>query len=242
MIYQFYFAADQHTRLFNLPLYRGFGLEPEVNSAIARRCPELATAAARLQLVEFGGMLHLWRNPPDDGHDWIGFTSYRQTDKTPITFDCAREIEHLLGWWDAVAWLPIRFHGSLAEQAECGHPGILAFLERVLVAQGKILPAVLGRLNHGYFASYFLMTKTTFHQLMTWLYPAIAYGLAVQTDPYILSHPKSLGYALERLFMIWYLVERKRVLNYPQYRTFCAADWQTNRPSASPLLPPPNPT
>jgi hypothetical protein len=77
MIYQCYFDPSQQGRLFRNPPYRPFGLEPEVNSEITKNSPELELAENRLQLTEFAAMLHLWRNPPIEDDDWIGFTSYR---------------------------------------------------------------------------------------------------------------------------------------------------------------------
>jgi len=57
VLHQFYFVTEHRERLLNIPLCRGFALEPEVNPDINRNCPELANRADWTLLVEFGGML-----------------------------------------------------------------------------------------------------------------------------------------------------------------------------------------
>src|SRR5437764_506678 len=104
MIYQCYFHPSQQARLFHHPPYRPFGLEADVTPDITRNCPELQRPAHRLHLLEFAAMLHLWRNPPDDGDDWIGFTSWRQLDKCATVF-VPGEVEAALRRCPVVTWL-----------------------------------------------------------------------------------------------------------------------------------------
>src|SRR5437588_820896 len=112
MIYQCYFAPTQREKLFASPVYRGLGLEPDVNPELTRNCPELEGAKNRTALVEYGAMLHLWRNPPEDRDPWIGFTSYRQVDKFPQSpvFASAQQISELLNGTDVVGWGGYQFH------------------------------------------------------------------------------------------------------------------------------------
>lgn len=213
MIYQCYFHPAQRERLFPRSPYRGFGLEPEVNPDIANKCPELAEPRHRLQLLEFAAMLHLWRNPPDDGQDWIGFTSYRQLDKCPTTF-LPGEVESGLRRADVVAWFCLRFPVALAEQAEQQHPGILEFMAKLFrdLQLGTLDAYHLTR--QGIYASYWAVRKTDFADFMHWFAPAIAYCLRhLDSDPYLQKHPKASSYCLERLFMAWCWQKQKRVLD-----------------------------
>jgi hypothetical protein len=139
MIYQCYFDASQQARLFDSPLYRGFGLYKAVNPAIARNCPELADPKNQHALSEYGAMLHLWRNADLDPDPWIGFTSYRQLDKFPTVFQDRRPLEAALADADVAGWGFYQFFEAptgrpitLAEQRERCHPGITSFLWQLL--------------------------------------------------------------------------------------------------------------
>ena len=59
MIHQCYFAEAQRPRLFQKPVYRGFGLEPEVNLELARNCPELQESRNRPLLCEYVSLTSL---------------------------------------------------------------------------------------------------------------------------------------------------------------------------------------
>src|SRR5947209_19783424 len=104
MIHQCYFAATQRGELLDSPVYQGFGLEPEVNPQLIRNCPELEDAKTRQALVEYAAMLHLWRNPQEDPDAWIGFTSYRQRDKSPVIFTSRQQVEQALAGADVLGW------------------------------------------------------------------------------------------------------------------------------------------
>lgn len=220
MIYQLYYRREHEQRLFRLPLYRGLGLEPEVNPMIAHNCAELEDPRNRLQLVEYGGLLHLWRNEPDDGHDWIGTTSFRQSDKTGTLVNDRERVEFLLEGCDVVTWFWRILPVTLAAQAELCHPGINDYLELSLREAGREIPEQYWGEMAGVFAEYWLMHKKCFREFMDWLYPLIEFGLAnLDTLPYLRSHPKALGYALERSFILWYLGASKRVGVYTGGRT-----------------------
>ena len=214
MIYQCYFKRTQEARLFlNLP-YRPFGLAPEVNPHITRNCPELDRPEHRLQLCEFVAMLHLWRNPPDDGDDWIGFTSYRQLDKVPTIF-MPGEIEAALRRGDAVTWGRMQFNVSMATQCDWFHPRLMPFMIQMFRAVGLKIPQTYFTSCEGIFASYWAVRKTDFQQHMEWFYPAIDYCLKnLATDLYLRSSPRAASYALERMFMAWCWLNGKRVINY----------------------------
>ena len=218
MIYQFYFAEHQKEKLFANPLYRGFGLEPEVNPSITLNCPELERPEHRATLVSYGGLLHLWRNQLDD-HDWIGFTSYRQLDKVPTIFlpgDLER-IQGLLQTHEFVGWNYMTFNSSLAVQAEAWHPGILSYMGGMASRTGLTIPWEFFTHRSAFFAEYWIMKKETLGRFMTWLHPFILDGLdRLLVERYLGSnnHLRSLGNVLERLFVIWCYLERVRCFSW----------------------------
>src|SRR5579862_9375960 len=105
MIHQCYFDESQRSRLFQFNLYQGFGLYTIVNPDLVRNCPELEDPQIQRQLSEYAAMLHLWRNPELDQDSWIGFTSYRQLEKSPIVFHDRHALEASLADHDVVGWL-----------------------------------------------------------------------------------------------------------------------------------------
>jgi hypothetical protein len=92
MIYQCFYRKDHP--LFSEEPYVGFGLEPEVNDSLFTNCPELENATNRMQLVEYGSHLWLWRNNVEDS--WVGSNSYRQLDKFEHKFSSIAEVDSLL--------------------------------------------------------------------------------------------------------------------------------------------------
>ncbi len=215
MIYQCYFAEGQQARLFDSPLYRGFGLEPSLNPELTRNCPELLTQQSRTALTEYAAMLHLWRNPRDTD-SWIGFTSYRQLDKFPSRFvqDDLGKILQLLHSHDILGWGFYRLRnattgqpGSVAEISETCHPGITSFLIQLLDRFEIELPAAYFTEDVGLFANYWIASKGTFGRFMEWSYPLVAWCIEHrQTDDFLGRTPKSIGYTAERLFIVWYLL------------------------------------
>jgi len=221
MIYQFYFLPEQKNKLFNLPLYRGFGLEPEVNPNITKNCPELESPLHRKQIVSFGGMFHLWRNMPNDGHDWIGFTSYRQLDKSKVIFKEEYEITEKLKDSDIISWQYCFFDIDLASSSEEIHQGIMNFIVNEL---GIKISKSFYECGDGAFAEYYAMKKNLFNDFMVWLEPVLQYGLFLVdgiyrreaqigglSNHYLLTASNALGFALERLFIVWYMEHNLKI-------------------------------
>jgi hypothetical protein len=218
MIYQCYFSPEQRSRLFDHAPYSGFGLEPAVNPHLRDGCPELAEQATRIALVEYGAMLHVWRHLPFDAHDWVGFTSYRQLDKSGLVFESADQVEALLAGYDYLAW-NIWAVGHVrkgvltgaAAQAEISHPMLHAFTLDVLRDCGGTLPAAYLLAPEVPFANYWVMPKDRFAAFMAWSWPLLQHALATD-HPYkrfggswnaLDDKRKAVGYFMERLFIIW---------------------------------------
>lgn len=251
VIHQCYFAEAQRERLFSSPLYRGFGLYSSVNPGIARNCPELADPKNQPLLSEYAAMLHLWRNPELDRDSWIGFTSYRQLEKFPTILinrqALVEDLAHcdIVGWGfyqflDAISHQPI----SLAEQGERCHPGITSSLWRLLLRAGETLPEHYLQANQGLFCNYWVMSRANFDAFMHWSFPLVQWSLQ-EPDPYVQSQPRSLSYLVERLFICWYLLTHKRLLNCATTQTILSSNpWHTTAAAESrtprldsPLLP-----
>lgn len=213
MIYQCYFRADQVDRLFAHEPYEAFGLEPELNPRLLERCPELEDPAIRTALCEYAAFLSLWRRDVlEDG--WIGFTSYRQLEKSDVVFRSRAQVEDLLRRHDLIGWHVwsvghLRFGGltGAAAQAEWAHPFIHRFTVQTLADFELEIPAGYFSLDRLPFANYWAMHTTHFRQFMSWSWPIVARALE-------LDHPfkhqqntydprKAVGYFAERLFMIW---------------------------------------
>jgi hypothetical protein len=226
MIHQCYFQAIQSERLFRHAPYAAFGLEPAVNPTLLERCPELADASVRLELVEYAAMLHHWRNPDKDTDSWIGFTSYRQLDKIPVIFTSANEITTQLEKTDLVSWyvadLTRARFGWLrgaAAQAESASPRLHSFTIDVLKAFDLVPPKAYYDGTDIIFANYWAMSRVRFNQFMEWSWPKIEFALAMQ-HPYkqhvhdlnARDHKgKCVGYLMERLFIVWTKIERLSV-------------------------------
>jgi hypothetical protein len=220
MIHQCYFAPSQQPALFDPSsgVYRPFGLEPEVNPQITRNCPELQDPKSRVALVEYGAMLHLWRNPQEDPDPWIGFTSYRHRDKSPVIFTARQQVEQALASADILGWCGHRFQDAqtgrpvaLAEQAERSHPGIVSFLYRLMLMRNERMPDSFLVSNAGLFANFWATSRANFNAFMEWSFPLVRWCLANPQQPYLQSHPKAIGYLIERLFILWYLMKGLRV-------------------------------
>jgi FkbM family methyltransferase len=219
VIHQCYFEASQRARLFASPLYRGFGLYPAVNPDITRNCPELANPAHQPLLSEYAALLHLWRNPELDPDPWIGFTSYRQLDKFPTIVEDRQAVERALTQADILGWGFYAFTDAatgrpltLAEQGERSHPGITSALWQLFLRCHEPMPVGYFTETSGLFCNYWVMGKLAFDEFMRWSWPLVRWALN-HPDPFRLSHPRSLSYLAERLFICWYLSRHKRLLN-----------------------------
>lgn len=220
MIYQLFHEIDQTKRLLFAPLYCGFGLSPECNSAILDNCPELADEKVRHQLSECGAMLYFWRNPDQVYHDWIGFTSWKQQEKTPLVLRDKKLIKNLTHKFDAVGLMKYNFGPKcpICLQAEQSHPGMVGFLLRACDAVGDPFPRNFMNAHEGFYSNYWLMSKENFMAYMEWLWRYIEFGLSrLDKDAYLKSLPRALAYALERLFIVWCLDQNKRVVDYNDY-------------------------
>jgi len=223
MIHQCYFLADHQSRLFGHEPYRPFGLEPDTNPSLLVNCPELAAPDVRLALVEYGAMLHQWRNSDLDTDPWIGFTSYRQLDKSPVVFNSKDEVRELLDAADLVAWyvwdvsrVRLGWLRGAAAQAELSSPRLHAFTNDVLRPFGITIPAAYFDGTEIPFANYWAMSREKFDDFMAWSWPVIQHAMLID-HPYKvhvhqlnrLDHKgKSIGYFMERLFVIWTKLRR----------------------------------
>ncbi|MGF1583134.1 MAG: FkbM family methyltransferase [Gemmataceae bacterium] len=217
MIHQCYFDESQKARLFTNPVYRGFGVYSSVNPELTRNCPELENPKNQPMLSEYAAMLHIWRNPDVDPDPWIGFTSYRQLDKSATIIENREDIEQTLSQCDIIGWGPYAMFDAtgkmpvtLAEQSEWTHQGLLMCLWKLLMMRGETLPPQFLTQNVGLFCNYWVMSKTNFQQYMEWSYPLVKYCLD-HPDDYVQSHPRSMAYLVERLFIVWYLMLEKSV-------------------------------
>jgi hypothetical protein len=221
VIYQCYFSAEQTTRLLQHEAYRGFGLEPAVHPEITRGCPELDCERTRTALTEYAAFLHIWRNLPYDEDDWIGFTSYRQLDKTDFVFGCKVHIEALLQGCDFLAWywwevqhVRLGLLTGAAAQAEISHPRLHDFTVDVLGKFGIALPSGYFSEPAVPFANYWVLRKPQFAAYMDWSWPLVRHALAID-HPYkryaqswnrLDDKRKAVAYFTERLFVIWTLI------------------------------------
>lgn len=222
MIHQCYFAEGQRSRLFNTTAYRGFGLDTVVNPDVTRKCPELEDPRHRVLLAEYGAMLHHWRNPELDTDGWIGFTSYRQTDKFPTVFTKHEDVAPLLAQAEVVGWGGYQFLDartgqpiSLAEGSERSHLGIVSCLWKLLMLRDERMPIGFVSGAVGLFCNYWAMSRASFEQYMEWSFPLVRYCLT-NPDAHVQSHPRSVGYLAERLFILWYMLREKRLMHVGQ--------------------------
>lgn len=218
MIYQCYFKKDHEEFLFDSDVYKGFGLEPDVNPTITKNCPELEDPINRLNLVEYAAFLNIYRNDvfKFDDDDWIGFTSYRQTLKTPIMFSNKKLFRDLLmsvgnGF---CGWGYYRTHSNASQQSEICHPNINSFIKETLDHFNIKLPDRFYKDQYILFANYWAMRKEMFLDFMLWSMPIMEYALTKTDHPYTrskswvptVSEHKWVGYYQERLFIIWYML------------------------------------
>jgi hypothetical protein len=225
MIHQCYFSSEQLSRTFKSDPYRPFGLEPVVNPEISNRCIELTSERNRMALAEYGAMLHLWRNPLVDTDAWIGFTSYRQLEKTTHVFNSKAQIENLLSRGDYVGWYfwyvaNVRIgslHGAAA-QAEMSSPGLHRFITDVLRNFGSRAPESYSNSPLVPYANYWVMPRERFDDFMNWSWPMVEFALS-SDHPYLTAEStikatdnkqRAVGYFMERLFVIWTLLRQLR--------------------------------
>jgi FkbM family methyltransferase len=247
MIHQCYFEESQRARLFDAPLYRGFGLYSSVNPDLVRNCPELEDPRHQPLLSEYGAMLHLWRNPERDLDPWIGFTSYRQLEKSPTILRDRQKLEHHLTQYDIVGWGMYNFVDmitgrplTLFEESEWEHPGIMSCLLHLLMMHDQWLPPNYLTGTCGLYANYWAMSRADFEDFMRWSYPLVRYCL-LYPDAFVASHPRSLAFLAERLYICWYGLRGKRILVVAPIKTLPRSNrWYA--PPAQAAIAPPAPT
>jgi hypothetical protein len=217
MIYQCYYKQDQDRDLFEQDPYLGFGLEPEVNSTLFDNCPELEDPFVRMQLTEYACFLWHWRNGTDS---WFGTTSYRQLEKFPTIFKDKKYVESLVEKHNVVAWGQYELFDkkginiSLSTQTKACHPGLNEYMEFVLSNFGHTMPNEWSTECSGFFANYWVMSRSMFDDFMEFSWPMVKYSLEnIKSSDYYkegtrygtVSNEKATGYFMERLFLIWYL-------------------------------------
>jgi len=214
MIYQCYFRPEQAARLFDSPLYVPFGLEPAVNPDLTRNCPELGSERVRRQLSEYGAMLHLWRNRSYVGR-WIGFTSYRQLDKRPTVLTNEPRLLRQLERHEILGWGFFDCPRGPALASERWHPGIVSFMAEQLAAFAEVIPeSFASSCRRGLFANYWIMGDGHFESFMEWCHPKIDWALArMDSHDFLRSNPRALGFVMERLFIVWYLMHGMKPLD-----------------------------
>jgi len=217
MIYQCYFKEDQKDKLFNSELYKPFGLEPEVNPDIVKNCPELENSSVRLNLAEYSAFLNIYKNGVDtlDKDFWIGFTSYRQFDKSPVVFHSRKVFETCLMMSNGFGgWGFYRVTTSPSEQAELCHPNINKFIVDVLAQFRISVPPRFYQDKVALFCNYWAMDKRKFKDYIEWSWPIIQKAMTMRDHVYAntgtvlktTSKDKWIGYFMERLFIIWYML------------------------------------
>jgi hypothetical protein len=222
LIYQCYPAKEDKKNVFLENAYKGFGLEPEVNKLLTRNCPELSSAANRLQLTEYACLLWHWRNSNYDTDEWIGTTSIRQSNKFPHRFKNKQEISELLNKNPVIAWGQYTLHNqkgefiSLEKSTEVCHPGLTQYMRETLLRFGHELPKEWKTATTGFFANYWIMTKDLFEDFMSFSWPMVSWSLdsIKESDFYknqpeykTVSNAKAVCYFAERLFLVWYLLK-----------------------------------
>lgn len=221
MIYQCYFREEHQAKLLAAEPYRGFGLEPELNQSLLQVCPELASQETRIALCEYAAFLYCWRQLGDDADDWIGFTSYRQLDKSDVVFRSKQDVLKELRGIDMLAWHGCsvgnvrsrRLRGTAA-QSELGH-GLHKFTLDMLRPFGIRLPKEYQTAPIAPYANYWVLQKARFAQFMEWSWPIVQLALRtehpykhVPSRGYWDDQRKRVGYFAERLFIIWSMREQ----------------------------------
>jgi len=225
MIYQCYFRKDQETKLFLTDVYYPFGLEPEVNPSLLTNCDELRDPNLRLSLTEYAAFLHIYKNDvfKKDSDWWVGFTSYRQLDKTPIIFKNKAKFEELLNLAGGFCgWGYYLTRSNASTQAEICHPGINNFIKDVLSKFNIEIPKRFYEDKYLLFANYWAMRKEFFLDFMSWSWPIVSYASTLIDHPYVKTNSpvstvdtrKWLGYFMERLFIIWYMIRNYNPSNF----------------------------
>jgi len=158
---------------------------------------------------------------------WIGFTSYRQLDKTPIIFKNKPVFENMLyGCGGFAGWGFYMSRTNCANLSELCHPHILSFIYHVFSHFGIRLPERFYSEKQILFANYWAMRKDYFVDFMSWSWPIMQFAMTQNQHPYAqaessiksVNRKRWIGYFMERLFIIWYM---SRGLNPANFGPIC---------------------
>jgi hypothetical protein len=206
MIYQCYFRAEQQKHLCQLPLYKSIGISPEIN-------PQLSLDGKLCRLLCEGvAMLELYKRPPNDGHDWIGLSSWRDYQKRDYRFNSSDLIEHWLEKFNGIAWYQMREpYDSLAHHGEDRIPGVTSFMLKMSVDMKLPIP-------HQYFTSpqaawcnYWILKKNDFYKMMEWLAPQIEYIVDNRNHWFMKMENRGGGHVVERQFINWCWINKYKL-------------------------------
>lgn len=170
--------------------------------------------------MEYSGMLYIWKNKIFKDN-WIGFTSYRQLDKSPFVLDHKNKdiILPLLDKYDILSWLFVSFDMSISQQAERCHKNINQYLIYLFMHHfNEPIPSLYFTERSGCFANYWIMSIENFIQFMEWSYPKVLTIVKLsKTMKYLKldTHENNSGFIIERLYNIWYMRYNKKI--YPLF-------------------------
>jgi hypothetical protein len=164
--------------------------------------------------MEYSGMLYLWNNNLDSD-EWIGFTSYRQQDKSKFILnkENINSIIPLLTQYDILCFLHLKLHTTISIQAEQYHKGINENMKYLFKEfYNETIPESFYTDNCGCFANYWIMSKKNFNSFMAWSYLKVLKMIELsKTNKYFAldQHKSNPGFIIERLFIVWYMKYNK---------------------------------
>lgn len=212
MIYQLYYKNDYGVDCFNSN-YTKLDLAKIVEE---KYLPSIQS--------EYSGMLYVWLNNLCKD-DWIGFTSCRQYEKgfKSIVTSTNEGILDTLNYFDIITWgFLCKGHdifgknpkiNNVFDQAEYCHQGLMGKIDHLLKNFGHYDSTSLFKNTEcGIFANYWLMSIYNFYEFMAWSFPKV-YWMIKNPEIYDTStgHYNNIGYAIERLFIYWYISEKKTI-------------------------------
>lgn len=211
MIYQLFYKHDHKVECFN-PNYCKLDLSTITDETYL---PSIQS--------EYCGMLYVWMNQLDkDG--WIGFTSCKQFKKRFVNIVTYRpnEIENTLQNYDIITWgflckqdsrfARYSFIDNLFDQAEYFHPGLMNMMDKVLNEFGySDIIQIFKSTECGIYANYWLMSKDNFNTFMEWSFPIVKYMVKNAGCNASMGHYNSIGFAVERMFIYWYMSNNKTI-------------------------------
>jgi hypothetical protein len=202
MIYQFAPTAKLAVPPIG-PVYRCLNLDE----------PQIADCLPEAQ-NEWQGIVYCQKHPELDADPWIGFTSYRQRQKSQVVFHDAACIVEALQRRQVLAfyWRDVQ---NLAGQAERCMPGFDAAVQKMLGAFKEAIPLQWHQHRFGAFADFWIMAKPEFHAFMAWAVPRLRWLLNDPAHKAWLAldkgHMNHFGQLAERMVILWYYLAKKQV-------------------------------